>query len=105
MFVFSLTRRRVHVNDQGFDPHLSQRHGGGNTDGSGTSNNYTCVQVYLSSSRITLQAWESEKYFEYVILNIEQGISNRRSFKSNKTVLLTSIFCGFLFCGSAVQGK
>ena len=56
MFVFSLARRGVHVNDQGLDPHLSQGHGGGNADGAGTNYYYIFVQVYLSPSRITLQA-------------------------------------------------
>jgi hypothetical protein len=48
MFVFSLARRWVHVNDQGFDTHLSQGHGGGNTDGSGTGYYYIITQVYDS---------------------------------------------------------
>jgi len=35
--------------------------------------------------------------------NIEQGISNSRSFLRNETMFFTSTFCGSLFCGSAVH--
>jgi hypothetical protein len=51
MFIFSLTGRRVHIDDQRFKAKLSQRHGRGNAYRAGSGNYYIIVQFYNSLFR------------------------------------------------------
>jgi hypothetical protein len=53
MFVFALTGRRVHIEDQRLDAMLGQRHGRGNPNGSGTDDDDVFFQVYVSLCRIS----------------------------------------------------
>jgi hypothetical protein len=48
MFVFSLTGRRMHIDDQRFKAELSQRHGGGDTNRSGSGDDDVISQIYIS---------------------------------------------------------
>ena len=74
VLIFSLTGRRVHIDNQGFKAKLSQRHGGGDTDRTSSCDDDVIAQ-FIVSLHDTPRVRNSEK-IERRTSNVQHRTSN-----------------------------